>query len=205
MTLAPPEQAARKYDLGFARWVRDNVNGGKKMSMCMQCGMCSGSCPIGTEMDQGPRKLFMMIRAGMKDEVFNSSTIWNCTSCYNCVVRCPRGVPVTYIIQDLAAKAVELGYVKDVENARFAKAFWWSAAKYGRTDERLVTTKYYFSFGLAGFFKKGLGNLKIAMGMVKTKRMHIGMPYKVKDTKGLQAILAKAAEIDARESKGGAQ
>ncbi|MDH5558453.1 MAG: 4Fe-4S dicluster domain-containing protein [Alphaproteobacteria bacterium] len=205
MTVAPPEQSARKYDLGFARWVRDNVNGGKKMSMCMQCGMCSGSCPIGTEMDQGPRKLFMMIRAGMKDEVFNSSTIWNCTSCYNCVVRCPRGVPVTYIIQDLAAKAVELGYVKDVENARFAKAFWWSASKYGRTDERLVTTKYYFSFGLADFFKKGLGNLKIAMGMVKTKRMHVGMPYKVKDTKGLQAILAKAAEIDARESKGGAQ
>lgn len=204
MTVAPPEQAARKYDLGFARWVRDNVNGGAKMSMCMQCGMCSGSCPIGTEMDQGPRKLFMMIRAGMKDEVFNSSTIWNCTSCYNCVVRCPRGVPVTYIVQDLAAKAVELGYVKDVENARFAKAFWWSASKYGRTDERLVTTKYYFSFGLADFFKKGLGNLKIAMGMVKTKRMHIGMPYKVKDTKGLQAILAKAAEIDARESKGGA-
>ena len=205
MTVAPPEQSARKYDLGFARWVRDNVNGGKKMSMCMQCGMCSGSCPIGTEMDQGPRKLFMMIRAGMKDEVFNSSTIWNCTSCYNCVVRCPRGVPVTYIIQDLAAKAVELGYVKDVENARFAKAFWWSASKYGRTDERLVTTKYYFSFGLADFFKKGLGNLKIAMGMVKTKRMHVGMPYKIKDTKGLQAILAKAAEIDARESKGGAQ
>ena len=204
MTVAPPEQAARKYDLGFARWVRDNVNGGEKMSMCMQCGMCSGSCPIGTEMDQGPRKLFMMIRAGMKDEVFNSSTIWNCTSCYNCVVRCPRGVPVTYIVQDLAAKAVELGYVKEVENARFAKAFWWSASKYGRTDERLVTTKYYYSGGLADFLKKGMGNLKIALGMVKTKRMHIGMPYKVKDTKGLQAILAKAAEIDARESKGGA-
>jgi quinone-modifying oxidoreductase subunit QmoC len=204
MTVAPPEQAARKYDLGFARWVRDNVNGGEKMSMCMQCGMCSGSCPIGTEMDQGPRKLFMMIRAGMKDEVFNSSTIWNCTSCYNCVVRCPRGVPVTYIVQDLAAKAVELGYVKEVENARFAKAFWWSAAKYGRTDERLVTMKFYWSGGVGDFIKKGLANMKIALGMVKTKRMHIGASHKVKDVKGLQAILAKAAEIDARESKGGA-
>ncbi len=204
MTVAPPEQAARKYDLGFARWVRDNVNGGEKMSMCMQCGMCSGSCPIGTEMDQGPRKLFMMIRAGMKDEVFNSSTIWNCTSCYNCIVRCPRGVPVTYIVQDLAAKAVELGYVKDVENARFAKAFWWSASKYGRTDERLVTMKYYYSGGFGDFIKKGMANMKIALGMVKTRRMHIGASHKVKDTHGLQAILAKAAEIDARESKGGA-
>ena len=204
MTLAPPEQATRKYDLGFARWVRGNVVNGNKMSLCMQCGMCSGSCPIGTEMDHGPRKLFMMIRAGMKDEVFNSSTIWNCTSCYNCTVRCPRGIPVTSIIQDLAAKAVELGYVKDVENARFAKAFWWSARTFGRTDERLMTAKYYFSFGLVEGIKRGLANLKIALGMVRTKRMHIGMPHKIKDTKGLQAILAKAAEIDVRESKGGA-
>lgn len=203
MTVAPPAQADRRYDLNFARWVRDNVNGGDKMSLCMQCGMCSGSCPIGTEMDHGPRKLFMMIRAGMKDEVLNSSTIWNCTSCYNCVVRCPRGVPVTYIIQDLASKAVELGYVKKVENARFAKAFWWSAMTFGRTDERLVTTKFYWSGGLADFFRKSLANLKIAMGMVKTRRMHLGAPHKIKDRKGLQAILAKAAEIDARESKGG--
>ena len=204
MTVAPPAQADRRYDLNFARWVRDNVNGGEKMSLCMQCGMCSGSCPIGTEMDHGPRKLFMMIRAGMKDEVFNSSTIWNCTSCYNCVVRCPRGVPVTYILQDLASKAVELGYVTKVQNARFAKAFWWSARTFGRTDERLMTAKYYWSGGLADFVKRSLANLKIALGMVRTKRMHIGAPHKIKDVKGLRAILAKAAEIDARESKGGA-
>jgi quinone-modifying oxidoreductase subunit QmoC len=204
MTVAPPEQADRRYDLNFARWVRDNVQGGGKMSLCMQCGMCSGSCPIGTEMDHGPRKLFMMIRAGMKDDVFNSSTIWNCTSCYNCTVRCPRGIPVTSIIQDLAAKSVEFGYVKKVQNARFAKAFWWSSKTFGRTDERLVTTKFYFSGGLVDGVKKSLANLKIAFNMVRTRRMHIGMPHKIKDTKGLQAILAKAAEIDVRESKGGA-
>ena len=203
MTVAPPEQAARTYDLNFARWVRDNVQGGDKMSLCMQCGMCSGSCPIGTEMDHGPRKLFMMVRAGMKDEVFNSSTIWNCTSCYNCTVRCPRGIPVTSIVQDLAAKSVELGYVKREPNARFAKAFWWSTGKFGRTDERLVTTKFYLSGGPVDFVRKSLANLKIAMAMVRTGRMHIGAPHKIKDRKGLQAILAKAAEIDARESKGG--
>jgi quinone-modifying oxidoreductase subunit QmoC len=203
MTVAPPALSERTYDLGFARWVYEHVDGGDKLSLCMQCGMCSGSCPIGTEMDHGPRKLFMMIRAGMKDAVFNSDTIWNCTSCYNCVTRCPRGVPVTYIIQDLAAKAVEFGYVKKVENARFAKAFWWSAAKFGRTDERLVTTKFYLSGGLVSFVRKSLANLKIAIGMVRTRRMHLGMPHKIKDVKGLQAILAKAAEIEARESRGG--
>ena len=65
MGVTPPEPT-RKYDLGFARWVYANVDGGGKLSLCMQCGVCSGSCPLGaTEMDHGPRKLFMMVRAGM--------------------------------------------------------------------------------------------------------------------------------------------
>ncbi len=196
---AAPGDTGRKYDLGFAEWVYANVEGGDKLSMCMQCGVCSGSCPIGTQMDYGPRKLFMMIRAGMKEAVMTANTMWNCTSCYRCVVRCPRGVPVTYIMHGLAEKAVELGYAKGEDTARFSKAFWWSARTFGRTDERLVTGRYYFSFGLVEGVRKGLANLKIAFGMIKAGRMHIGAPKKIKDTKGLQAILAKAAEIEARE------
>ncbi|MEK7819979.1 MAG: 4Fe-4S dicluster domain-containing protein [Pseudomonadota bacterium] len=198
---ALPADSKRKYDLGFARWVYENVDGGDKMSLCMQCGMCSGSCPIGTLMDHGPRKLFMMVRAGMKEAVLTSNTIWNCTSCYNCVVRCPRAVPVTYILQSLAQKSVELGYAKNAENARFAKSFWWSAKTFGRTDERLVTARYYFTFGLVEGIKKSLENLKIAIGMVKAGRMHIGAPHTIKDKKGLQAILAKATEIESRGAR----
>jgi len=196
MTEAIPQSSGRTYDLDFARWVYKNVNGGDKLSMCMQCGVCSGSCPIGDQMDYGPRKLFMMIRAGMREEVMTSNTMWNCTSCYRCVVRCPRGVPVTYILQDLAAKAVELGYAEPNDNSKFSKSFWWSAKTLGRTDERLVTARYYFSFGLKEGFKRAMSNLKIALGMVRTGRMHIGMPHSVKDKAGLKAILARASEIE---------
>ena len=189
------------YDLSFARWVYKNVDGGDRMALCMQCGTCSGSCPIGSQMDHGPRKIFMMIRAGMKEAVLKSNTLWNCVSCYNCVVRCPRKVPVKYILHSLATAAVRAGMPEATatDNARFAKAFWWSAAKWGRTDERLVTAKYYFSFGLGQGYKKGMANLPIALGLIKGKRMHLGMPHKCKNTGELQKILAKAAEIEARK------
>lgn len=202
MTSPVPQEAGRKYDLGFARWVRENIEGGDKLSLCMQCGACSGSCPIGTEMDYGPRKLIMMIRAGEKERVLTSNTLWNCTSCYRCTVRCPRGIPVTAIVQDLAAKAVELGYAGKQENTLFSKSFWWSARTFGRTDERLVTARYYFSLGLTEGIRRGLANLKIAFGMVRTGRMHLGAPRRIEDRKGLRAILARAAEIDAREGAG---
>ena len=196
-----PAATDRTYDLGFAQWVYDNIDGGDKLALCMQCGMCSGSCPIGTQMDYGPRKLFMMIRAGMKEAVMTANTMWNCTSCYNCVVRCPRGIPVTYILQDLATKAVELGYATGEDTNRFSRAFWWSTRTFGRTDERLVTGRYYFSFGLVQGVMKGLANLKIALGLIRTRRMHIGAPKRIRDTRGLQAILARAQEIEDREGR----
>jgi quinone-modifying oxidoreductase subunit QmoC len=199
MTVPAPD-TAKKYDLGFAKWVYENINGGDKMALCMQCGVCSGSCPIGVQMDYGPRKLFMMIRAGMKEDVMTANTQWNCTSCYRCVVRCPRGVPVTYILQDLAAKSAELGYAqKTNENKNFAKSFWWSAKTFGKTDERLVTALYYLSFGFKEGYKRGMDNLKIALGFIRKGRMHIGMPHQIKGKKQLKAILAKAAEIEQRE------
>lgn len=198
---APLPNPGKKYDLDFARWVYENVNGGDKLAMCMQCGVCSGSCPIGVQMDYGPRKLFMMIRAGMQEEVMTSNTPSNCTSCYRCVVRCPRSVPVTYILQDLLAKQAELGYApKTSENVNFAKSFWWSARTFGRTDERLVTALYYFSFGLKEGYKRGMDNLKIALSFVKKGRMHIGLPHQIKRKAQLKRILAKAAEIEKRES-----
>ena len=204
MMAEPAPAPSKVYDLGFARWVHDNVDGGDKLSMCMQCGVCSGSCPIGVEMDHGPRKLFMMIRAGMKEAVMTSNTMSNCVLCYRCVVRCPRGVPVAYILQDLYTKAVEQGYPQagKSENARFAKAFWRSTEALGRTDERLVTAGYYFSGGPVEGVKKGLQNGKIAFDMVRKGRMSLGRPKKIKDTKGLKAMLRKAREIERRDGQG---
>ena len=200
MTAISPNPA-RKYDLDFQRWVARNVTGGHRLNMCMQCGVCSGSCPIGKQMDYGPRNIFMMVRAGRKDEVLRSNTIWNCVSCYNSEVRCPRNVPVTHILDALATLAVREGYgeANDSETARFAKAFFWSAKKFGLTDERLITARYYFSFGLGEGMKRGRANQKIAIGMIRKKRMHLGLPHRIKRIGELRKVLDKAAEIEARE------
>lgn len=203
MSATATPDTARKYDLTFARWVYQNVEGADRLSLCMQCGMCSGSCPIGTAMDNGPRKLFMMIRAGMKEAVLTSDTIWNCTQCYNCVVRCPRKIPVTNILQSLATIAVKQGYAPQRPTSKFSKAFWLSVKRFGRTDERLVTAFYYFSFGLKEGFRRAMENLPIALKMVKAKRMHLGMPHRAKGAAELRAIIAAAEAIEARDRREG--
>ncbi|MGD0897417.1 MAG: (Fe-S)-binding protein [Thermoguttaceae bacterium] len=62
---------------------------------CMQCGMCSGSCPLGEAMEYPPRRMILEARAGNLAEVLKSPSLWMCIGCYTCSRRCPRAVELT--------------------------------------------------------------------------------------------------------------
>ncbi|MCS7364115.1 MAG: 4Fe-4S dicluster domain-containing protein [archaeon GB-1867-035] len=73
---------------------------GENVYLCYQCGMCSGSCPLVSVMDIPPNQVIRMIQLNM-EEVLDSKTIWICASCYNCTIRCPRGLDPAKIINAL--------------------------------------------------------------------------------------------------------
>ena len=73
---------------------------------------------------------------------------------------------------------------------------------FGRTDERLATMLYFFSYGIKEGIQRALANLPIAQKMVMTGRMGLGLPHRSKGAGALRAILAKATEVEARERAG---
>src|SRR3990170_2803840 len=68
---------------------------GDKILSCIQCGMCSGSCPLGYAMDYTPRRMISALRAGRIEDLYKCDAVWLCVSCFNCSFRCPVGIPVT--------------------------------------------------------------------------------------------------------------
>jgi quinone-modifying oxidoreductase subunit QmoC len=188
------------YRNSFLKEVETNVEEGEWVKMCMQCGVCSGSCPLGPYWDHPPQELFMMIRAGKRDEVLSSSSMWMCTSCYNCIVRCPRGLPITHIMHGLASYANRLGLApKEQPTRKFAKIFWDNITKSGRANELKMGLSLYFKDGFGSGVKNAMANQKLGMAMMKTKRMNpmeIVGGHSIKDTNGLNAILKKAREIE---------
>ena len=62
---------------------------------CMQCGTCSGSCPLGTSMEYPPRRMILQARAGDMAGVLASPSVWMCVGCYTCTSRCPREIDLT--------------------------------------------------------------------------------------------------------------
>ncbi len=58
-------EAVRPFDE-----VMDEVakEGGESLSLCYQCGLCSGTCPWGTVRDFNLRKMLRMVQLGLVEE-----------------------------------------------------------------------------------------------------------------------------------------
>ncbi len=196
------ERAPQPYRNDFLREVEERVEEGQWVKMCMQCGVCAGSCPFGPHWEHSPQKIFMMIRAGKRDEVLRSDSMWMCTSCYNCIVRCPRKLPITHIMHGLANYAHRLGLAPKGQPTReFAKMFWNNCIRTGRTNELKLTLGLYFKDGFMAGIRTALAMKDIGLGMFRAKRIN---PFElfgghgIKDRNGLHAILAKARDIEDR-------
>jgi len=73
---------------------------GEEIDLCFQCGACSSGCPLTGEMDLLPSKVIRYVQLG-EEEILGSETIWVCSSCFNCEVRCPRGIDIANVMEAL--------------------------------------------------------------------------------------------------------
>jgi quinone-modifying oxidoreductase subunit QmoC len=196
------QQMLDKYRNNFLREVEEKVDDGNWVKMCMQCGVCAGSCTFGPDWEHTPQKIFMMIRAGKREEVLTSSSMWMCTSCYNCMVRCPRELPITHIMHGLASYAHRLGLAPKNQPTRdFSLIFWDNCTKTGRVNELRMTISVYFREGFLSGVKKMWTLRNIGRGLFFAKRlnpMELFVSHGCKDKDGLRRALKKADEIEAR-------
>ncbi len=189
-----------KYRSSFLKEVETNVEEGHWVKMCMQCGVCSGSCPLGPHWEHPPQEIFMMIRANKRDEVLKSSSMWFCTSCYNCIARCPRGLPITHIMHGLASYSKKLGLApKSQPTESFGQIFWNSIASNGRVNELKIGLALQFKDGFGQGVKNAMAQKDLGMAMMKTKRMNpmeFFGGHTCKDKSGIARMLKKAQEVE---------
>jgi len=91
---------------------------GEILTLCDQCGTCTGSCPMVIEMDITPSQMMRLVLLG-DEEVLEAKTIWICASCYSCTARCPRGIDASKVAEALRQikqrKAVDYLNWEDVD------------------------------------------------------------------------------------------
>lgn len=87
----------KTYDQNFVKKVEEIS--GENFHKCMQCGTCSGGCPMADKADIPPRKLMLMTHMGLQEDVTKANTVWLCATCNTCTVRCPRGVNLPKVFE----------------------------------------------------------------------------------------------------------
>ncbi len=161
---------------------------GHKIKNCLQCGTCTGSCPVSYAMDRTPRDIVALFRAGMLEEILHSRAIWICASCYACTVRCPVGIRVTDTLYALKRLAMEHEiFPKDFPVNVLAKSFTDNVKRYGRNYEMGLGIRYYLRANPMQLVKSTGFGLK----MMSRGRLGI-VPKPVKQIDDVRAIIDRA-------------
>jgi heterodisulfide reductase subunit C len=170
-----------------------SMPGGEGARLCIQCGSCSGSCPNANKMDYTPRKLIAMARAGMRDEVLSSNSMWLCLSCYLCTVRCPRGIKPTELMHALERLSYNNGMsTKRVCTPKLYHTFTDIVYRMGMVPEFLLMILYYLRTNLLN----SIGMLPMALNLLRHGRLDM-KPHRLKPEshRQLKAILDKARTL----------
>lgn len=159
---------------GFGREVM-SVPGCEALEHCIQCGTCSGVCPLSIYMDYSPRQVMELVRSDFKNEVLRSHTIWLCASCYACTTECPRQIRITDILYELKQRAIKEGvYPKRFSIPVLAEEFTKMVRDHGRISETWLVTKMYLrTHPLAALGMAGLGLRLMKTGRFSLKQDRI--------------------------------
>jgi heterodisulfide reductase subunit C len=116
---------------------------GQNLLECLQCGKCSGGCPISSAEVGGPRRLIAEILYGMKEAALKDPTWWYCVSCGTCMTRCPVEInmyPVATALCEMAEREKVKPSEPDIH--LFEELFLKSVEKYGRAKELKVVMDF---------------------------------------------------------------
>ena len=65
----------------------------KQINYCMECGVCTASCPISRELPSfSPRQMIKRAMMEPVGDLVQSRDLWACLSCARCSVRCPAEI-----------------------------------------------------------------------------------------------------------------
>jgi heterodisulfide reductase subunit C len=113
-----------QLDPDFPKLIRKY--GGKDVMTCLQCGNCTGVCPISLKIDYKTRNIIKCCQFGLKK--YTLGTRWVCATCYRCYEHCPADLNPAEVMIALRHIAVREGIIPP-----FIKIAVTNLVKYGQS------------------------------------------------------------------------
>jgi quinone-modifying oxidoreductase, subunit QmoC len=153
-------------------WTRQILSrpGCERLMSCIQCGTCSGTCPLSLYMDFTPRRVVQLVREGFRDDALKSQTIWLCASCYACAAHCPQDIHITDIMYTLKRQAIREGlFPKRFPIPVLAQEFYKMVRRRGRSSEFWVVLRLMLRTNPLGLFSM----TRAGLALLRTGRLSL--------------------------------
>jgi len=118
------------------------LSGAETLYWCMQCGLCTGTCPWrlvpGEASEQFNIRLVQRMGQLGLEGFESENCLFACTTCRACVDRCPRGVDIIANVRGMRSMLAEVGTIppslKPIAGSLHAQGNPWSGDRAKRTD-----------------------------------------------------------------------
>jgi len=90
---------------------------------CIQCGKCTGGCPVSRKTVLNIRSLIYHMLVEPEMDVNVHPELWDCTCCFTCVERCPKDVRPAELVIGLRGELVESGRIPETIGAALMGVF----------------------------------------------------------------------------------
>jgi heterodisulfide reductase subunit C len=174
-------------------WTRGIVAlpGCERLMSCIQCGTCSGTCPLSPYMDFTPRRIVALVREGFRRDALGSRTIWLCTSCYACATHCPQGIHITDVMATLKREAIREGlYPKRFPIPVLAREFYRTIRRRGRISEFRVVARLMLKTNPVRLIAAALN----AFALWRAGRLPVGR-HRIEKIDELHRVLSGSREL----------
>jgi quinone-modifying oxidoreductase subunit QmoC len=174
-------------------WVEQisKAPGCERVLSCIQCGTCSGTCPLSIYMDFTPRRIIALVREGFRTDALSCQTIWLCASCYSCTVHCPQNVHITDVMYSLKREAIKHRlYPSRFPIPVLAQEFYEMVRRRGRNSEFWLVLRMAFRSNPFVLFTMA----KTGWQLVRTGRLSL-RHERIRRIRELQSELAVSQEV----------
>jgi heterodisulfide reductase subunit C len=109
---------------------------GENVYKCYQCKRCTAGCPVAAYAVMHPATIMRAVQLGQKDMIFDDKFLWLCTGCETCTTRCPQGIDVATIMDELKIMGRRAGRIPaDAPYANLLRLNYDSIRRWGRLFE----------------------------------------------------------------------
>jgi heterodisulfide reductase subunit C len=164
---------------------------------CYQCKRCTAGCPVAGFTGLHPSQIVRAVQLGAAETIVADRFIWLCTGCETCTTRCPQGIDVAGIMDELKIIARRRGKVHpDAPSAAMLKLNYDSFVRWGRMWEVELIAR--------DALRRPKGALEwLSLGPKMLLKGKINPTLKKGDTAAMKRMVANAERLTEAKQRGG--